>query len=61
MIIGLYYQQNYGLLRQQDVIEPYDLTLNMMKVSEQKEWSRLVRTIIVRLIIKSIRKNKDRQ
>lgn len=28
----------YGLLRQQDVIEPYDLTLNTMKVSERKEW-----------------------
>ena len=32
----------YGLLRQQDVIEPYDLTLNNMKVSERKEWSKLV-------------------
>ncbi|MFJ8243694.1 DUF6884 domain-containing protein [Peribacillus asahii] len=32
----------YGLLRQQDVINPYDLTLNTMKVSERKEWSKLV-------------------
>ncbi|UYG95340.1 DUF6884 domain-containing protein [Cytobacillus firmus] len=32
----------YGLLGQHDVIEPYDLTLNNMKVSERKEWSELV-------------------
>lgn len=32
----------YGLLRQQDVIKPYDLTLNTMKVIERKEWSKLV-------------------
>ncbi|MBG9444029.1 DUF6884 domain-containing protein [Cytobacillus firmus] len=32
----------YGLLRQHDVIEPYDLTLNNMKVSERKKWSELV-------------------
>jgi len=32
----------YGLLRQLDVIEPYDRTLNNMKVSERKEWSKLV-------------------
>lgn len=32
----------YGLLKQDDMIEPYDLTLNNMKVSERKEWSKLV-------------------
>lgn len=32
----------YGLLRQYDQIEPYDLTLNNMKVSERKTWSELV-------------------
>ncbi|MFE0620054.1 DUF6884 domain-containing protein [Priestia aryabhattai] len=32
----------YGLLRQHDVIEPYDLTLNNMKVSERKIWSELI-------------------
>ena len=32
----------YGLLRQQDLIEPYDLTLNNMKVSERKKWAELV-------------------
>ena len=32
----------YGLLSQQDVIDPYDLTLNTMKVAERKEWSELV-------------------
>lgn len=32
----------YGLLRKNDQIEPYDLTLNNMKVSERKEWSKLV-------------------
>ena len=32
----------YGLLRQIDVIEPYDITLNNMKVSERKEWSESV-------------------
>src|SRR4051812_14248834 len=32
----------YGLLSQQDVIEPYDITINTMKVSERKEWSKLV-------------------
>ena len=34
--------EKYGLLRQLDVIEPYDRTLNNMKVSERKEWSKLV-------------------
>jgi hypothetical protein len=32
----------YGLIRQQDVIEPYDLTLNDMKAAERKAWSELV-------------------
>lgn len=32
----------YGLLTKNDHIEPYDMTLNKMKVSERKEWSRLV-------------------
>lgn len=32
----------YGLLRQNEVIEPYDLTLNNMKVEERKTWSNLV-------------------
>ncbi|MCQ6281609.1 DUF6884 domain-containing protein [Bacillus sp. EB600] len=32
----------YGLLRQQEQIDPYELTLNNMKVSERKEWSKLV-------------------
>jgi hypothetical protein len=32
----------YGLLRQNDVIEPYDLTLNNMKAAERKTWSELV-------------------
>ncbi|WP_241747731.1 DUF6884 domain-containing protein [Bacillus paranthracis] len=32
----------YGLLRQHDVIEPYDLTLNNMRASECKMWSELV-------------------
>lgn len=32
----------YGLLRQHDVIEPYDLTLNTMKVVERKNWSESV-------------------
>jgi hypothetical protein len=32
----------YGLIRQQDVIKPYDLTLNNMKAAERKEWSKLV-------------------
>ncbi|PFM82687.1 hypothetical protein COJ46_02435 [Bacillus sp. AFS077874] len=32
----------YGLLNKQEIINPYDLTLNNMKVKERKEWSRLV-------------------
>lgn len=32
----------YGLLRQEDEIEPYDLTLNKMRASERKVWSNLV-------------------
>jgi cytoplasmic iron level regulating protein YaaA (DUF328/UPF0246 family) len=32
----------YGLLKQNHEIEPYDLTLNNMKVSERKTWSDLV-------------------
>jgi cytoplasmic iron level regulating protein YaaA (DUF328/UPF0246 family) len=32
----------YGLINQNDVIEPYDLTLNNMKASERKTWSDLV-------------------
>ncbi|QGQ44750.1 DUF6884 domain-containing protein [Metabacillus sediminilitoris] len=32
----------YGLLKQHDVIEPYDLTLNNMRASERKSWSELV-------------------
>src|SRR4051812_25061529 len=32
----------YGLLNPDDVIEPYDLTLNNMKVLERKKWSELV-------------------
>ncbi|WP_369691304.1 DUF6884 domain-containing protein [Neobacillus soli] len=32
----------YGLIRQQDVIEPYELTLNNMKAAERKTWSELV-------------------
>jgi hypothetical protein len=32
----------YGLLRQDDQIETYDLTLNKMKVTERKTWSELV-------------------
>ncbi len=29
----------YGLLRQHNVVDPYDLTLNNMKASEGKKWS----------------------
>ncbi|MGG0847893.1 DUF6884 domain-containing protein [Peribacillus simplex] len=32
----------YGLLRQHDVIEPYDITLNNMKAAERRTWSGLV-------------------
>ncbi|MBT2736207.1 DUF6884 domain-containing protein [Bacillus sp. ISL-7] len=32
----------YGLLRQRDVIDPYDLTLNNMKAAERKTWSEIV-------------------
>ncbi|MCM3790337.1 hypothetical protein M3221_18325 [Domibacillus indicus] len=32
----------YGLLRQKDLIEPSDLTLNTMKVSERRKWSEMV-------------------
>jgi hypothetical protein len=32
----------YGLLRQDEQIEPYDLTLNKMKASERKTWSDIV-------------------
>ncbi|WP_163529267.1 DUF6884 domain-containing protein [Halobacillus ihumii] len=32
----------YGLLRQKDVIEPYDITLNNMNASERKSWSNSV-------------------
>ena len=32
----------YGLLKQHEVIEPYDLTLNNMKASERKIWAELV-------------------
>ncbi|MBT2616128.1 MULTISPECIES: DUF6884 domain-containing protein [unclassified Bacillus (in: firmicutes)] len=32
----------YGLLKQHDVIEPYDLTLNNMKAAERKNWSEIV-------------------
>ncbi|MGE7649206.1 DUF6884 domain-containing protein [Peribacillus frigoritolerans] len=33
---------NYGSLRQHDVIELYNLTLNTMKAAELKTWSELV-------------------
>ncbi|MGP4069743.1 DUF6884 domain-containing protein [Halobacillus sp. B29] len=33
---------NYGLLKQDDVIEPYDVTLNDMKSLERKKWADLV-------------------
>ncbi|MBS4193215.1 hypothetical protein KHA94_24285 [Bacillus sp. FJAT-49705] len=32
----------YGLLRKQDVIEPYDVTLNSKKASERLNWSKRV-------------------
>ncbi|MGP1906809.1 DUF6884 domain-containing protein [Metabacillus sp. JX24] len=32
----------YGLIKQNDVIEPYDLTLNNMKATERIKWSELV-------------------
>jgi hypothetical protein len=32
----------YGLIKQSDEIEPYDITLNNMKVSDRKNWSDLV-------------------
>ncbi|HHH53616.1 MAG TPA: peroxide stress protein YaaA [Bacteroidetes bacterium] len=32
----------YGLLKLDDEIEPYDLTLNKMKVQQKKEWSQMV-------------------
>lgn len=32
----------YGLLRQEDIIQPYDLTLNNMKVAERRKWSKMV-------------------
>lgn len=32
----------YGLLKQHDVIKPYDLTLNHMKSSERKIWAETV-------------------
>jgi cytoplasmic iron level regulating protein YaaA (DUF328/UPF0246 family) len=32
----------YGLLKQNDAIKPYDLTLNNMKAAERKTWSELV-------------------
>lgn len=32
----------YGLLHKEDIIEPYDLTLNTMKTLERKLWSELV-------------------
>ena len=32
----------YGLLKKDDHIEPYDLTLNNMKASDRKKWSELV-------------------
>ncbi|MGU3394203.1 DUF6884 domain-containing protein [Priestia sp. D51] len=32
----------YGILKQHEVIEPYDLTLNNMKASERKIWAELV-------------------
>jgi hypothetical protein len=32
----------YGLLRKDYQIEPYDLTLNNMKVLERREWAKLV-------------------
>lgn len=32
----------YGLLHKEDIIEPYDVTLNTMKTSKRKQWSELV-------------------
>ncbi|WP_221568925.1 DUF6884 domain-containing protein [Alkalihalobacillus sp. TS-13] len=32
----------HGLLKQHDVIEPYDVTLNHMKASERKTWAQSV-------------------
>lgn len=32
----------YGLLQKEDIIEPYDLTLNNMKVIERKKWTNQV-------------------
>ena len=41
---GMWYvlSAKYGLIKQQDEIEPYDLTLNNMKVLERKKWTELV-------------------
>lgn len=39
----------YGLLRQLDVIEPYDLTLTNMNVEKRKTWTELVHKQIVNL------------
>jgi cytoplasmic iron level regulating protein YaaA (DUF328/UPF0246 family) len=39
----------YGLLRKQDVIKPYDLTLNYMKACERKVWSESVLKQLVNL------------
>lgn len=32
----------YGLLHKKEIISPYDLTLNSMKTSERKDWTKLV-------------------
>jgi cytoplasmic iron level regulating protein YaaA (DUF328/UPF0246 family) len=32
----------YGLLKQGDVIQPYDVTLNTMRASDRKKWSDFV-------------------
>lgn len=32
----------YGLLNKEEIIEPYDVTLNNMKISDRREWSDLV-------------------
>ena len=33
----------YGLLNLEDIISPYDLTLNTMKITEVKSWAEKVR------------------
>ncbi|SEB45795.1 DUF6884 domain-containing protein [Paenibacillus sp. GP183] len=44
----------YGLLNKDEVIEPYDVTLNNMKSAEKKEWSRKVADQIQSLKLKNV-------